>query len=317
MPVDPLSDVLRLVRLTGGIFLEGAFTSPWSFLSSVTPQDCAPFLPKPRQLIGYHLIVEGEAFVSIDGEAPVSAKAGEIVLLPRNDTHALASEPGLTPVKADELLLPPLDGQLSRIVFGGGGTLTRVYCGFLASDDDFNPLIFALPRVLKLDAARLAMFEWVEASMRFAIQELLQGRLASSSTLSRLSELLFVEAVRNYAAREDTVEAWLGAFRDPQIGRALVALHADLRRDWTAELLAREAGMSRSAFMKRFAGIVGETPIKYLTGVRLRAAHIYLKETPQSIARIAERVGYESEEAFSRAFKRAFGAAPSQFRTQP
>lgn len=314
---DPFSDVLRAVRLTGGVFLDARFTAPWCVASHIAAEDCRPYLSSPAQVIGYHFLIEGAMRVVIDGEAPVEMRAGEIVLLPRNDPHVLASEDGLDPVSGRDLIRPGPDGALAQIDHGGGGTLTRMVCGFLGSDDDFNPLIAALPRALTLDLREVASREWIEASLRFAAHELAAGRLASSSALARLSELLLVEAVRAYAQRLGESEVgWLKGLADPQIGRALALIHRDLAHPWTAEELAKAAAMSRSAFIERFTALVGLPPIRYLTSGRLNRARLRLRDPRPAIAALAHEVGYESEEAFSRAFKREYGLSPAHWRAR-
>jgi AraC-like DNA-binding protein len=315
--MDPLSEVLRSVRLTGGIFLDASFSAPWSVLSQVSPEDCAPRLPAPRQLIAYHLTLKGGFLLSVEGEPPVEVRAGEIVLLPRNEVHVMASAPGLRPIKPDKLIAAGEEGALARLVMGGGGEATHVVCGYLASEDQFNPLIASLPRILKVDIRSCASHDWIEASMRFAARELAQGRLASSNVMARLSELLLVEAVRNYSADIAEHDAgWLRGLSDSQIGRALALLHGDMGKAWTVQELAREVGLSRTAFIDRFTALVGTPPIRYLTSWRLQSAKLQLRETTKSIAQLAYAVGYESEEAFSRAFKREFGLPPATWRNR-
>lgn len=314
---DPLSDVLRSVRLTGGLFLDARFTAPWCVLSRITAADCRPFLEAPGQVIAYHFVIEGRLHLMLDGEPPVAVRAGEIVMLPRNDPHTLASAPGLPPVRADDLIQPSGQGGLARIAHGGEGPPTHLVCGFLGSEDAYNPLIDALPRVLTLNVRAGASRDWIEASVRYAAEELVQGRFASSSIMSRLSELLFVEAVRAYAAAGEAGRSgWLRGLADPQVGRALALLHRDLRTGWTVAQLAREVAMSRSAFADRFTQLIGQSPIRYQNGWRLQAAKRRLREAGRGIAQVAHEVGYESEEAFSRAFKREYGMSPSQWRDQ-
>src|SRR5690606_27664872 len=170
---DPLSEVLRSVRLTGGIFLDAQFTAPWCVRSKITPDDCSPFLASPTQIIAYHYVIEGRLVLALEeGAKPVEVRAGEIVLLPRNDGHMLASEPGLPAVTAAELIEPAAHGGLARIRYGGGGAQTRIVCGFLGTEEAHNPLIATLPRVLKIDVREGASRDWVEASLKFAAGEL-------------------------------------------------------------------------------------------------------------------------------------------------
>jgi AraC-like DNA-binding protein len=192
-------------------------------------------------------------------------------------------------------------------------------CGFLGSEEEHNPLLAGLPRVLKLDIKQAASREWIEASVRFAARELSEGQFPSSSMNSRLSELLLVEAVRSYSASlPDEETGWLKGIRDPYIGRALALLHSRPNEPWTAETIGREVGLSRSAFNGRFVSLVGAAPIRYLTLRRLQLAKEKLRDGRDSIAQIAHAVGYESVEAFNRTFKREFGEPPARWRkSQP
>lgn len=314
--MDPLTEVLRSVRLSGGVFLDSRFSAPWCVLAHLTRDDCKFAFDAPTQLIAYHVVISGRLFVTVEGEVPVAIDAGEIILLPRNDPHVLASQPDMAAaVRAKDLIQPASDGGLARIFHGGGGEATQIVCGFLGSDNSANPLISSLPRMLKLGVRDGASRDWVEASVRFAAEELTKGRFASSSLMSRLSETLLVEAVRNYAQEsDDTRVGWLKGAADPQIGRALALIHGDIRAPWSNESLAKEAGMSRSAFIDRFSEIVGMPPIRYLTSWRLNHARLNLRETRLPISRLSDQVGYGSEEAFSRAFKREFGMSPAQWR---
>ncbi len=313
--MDPLTDVLRSLRLTGGVFLDVSLTAPWSVLSHIEADDISSFLTAPKNMISYHCVTEGRLQISVDGERPVEVRAGEIVLLPRNDVHTLASEAGITPVDGRQLVQPAADGGLARVAHGGGGTATKLVCGFLGSEGHYNPLIASLPRLMKLDVMESASRDWVEASVRFAAGELVRGKPASSETMSRLSELLLIEAVRGYLSTQDIAEAgWLKGLSDPQVGKALALIHQDTRRQWSTGALASDVAMSRSAFVDRFTTLVGMPPIRYLTLWRLQTAKLNLAETHMSMAQLAHSVGYESEEAFSRAFKREFGLAPGKWR---
>jgi AraC-like DNA-binding protein len=312
---DPLSEVLRSVRLKGGVFLDAEASAPWSVAAIVGPEHCGPFLQKPAQLIAYHFVIEGRMLLSVEGEAPVEVSAGDIVLLPRNDAHTICSSSGLKSVAGSSLFEPSPDGRIARVRAGGGGPLTKFVCGYLGTDDTFSPLIHSLPRVLILDVKRFASRGLIEASLAFAVGELLQGRVGSSDAMSRVSELLLVEAVRHHAESSEMTEGWLKGLKDPQIGKALALLHGDVAASWSAEALAKEVAMSRSAFMSRFASLVGMPPMQYLSDYRQQTARRLLSETTLNIAQIAARVGYESEEAFSRAFKRTTGVAPSFWRS--
>ncbi len=281
-PVDPLSDVLHSLRLTGGLFLEAAFTAPFSVKTKVLPEAWQPFLAAPTQVIAYHVILEGTVLVSVDGQPPCEVHAGEIVLLPRNEGHTLASGIGLKTVTGLSLLETAEKRDLLHIAYGGGGKTTRMVCGFLGSEDLNNPLLQTLPRILKVDVREGSSYDWIEASVRFAATELANGKLTTSSVISRLSETLLVEAVRHYAsAPTDSQMGWLKGLSDPYVGRALAIIHQDVMTPWSADTLAREVALSRSAFMERFSSLVGMPPFRYLTLWRLQTAKLQLREFEQ------------------------------------
>jgi|KBSMisStaDraftv2_1062788.scaffolds.fasta_scaffold52942_3 AraC-like DNA-binding protein len=315
--MDPLAEVLRSVRLAGGVFLSAHFTAPWCIGVRIEPADCVRFLRKPTQIISYHVVTEGRLLVALEGEPMIEVDAGEIVIFPQNAAHTLANEPGIEPVSANLLIQQSSDGGLNRISHGGGGAPTHIVCGFLASEENYHPLLSTLPKALKVDVRRGASREWIEASVRFAAGELADGKLASSGVMSRLSESLLTEAIREYSSTvADEEVGWLKGVKDPQIGRALALIHHRVSAPWSAETLAREVALSRSAFVERFTSLVGMPPIRYLTVWRLQTAKLKLRETRKTIAQLADFVGYKSEEAFSRAFKREFGLSPARWRDQ-
>jgi AraC-like DNA-binding protein len=314
---DVLSDVLRTVRLTGGVFLDARFTAPWCISANMDAGDCKPYLMMPAQMIAFHVIIEGRLLIWFKDEPPAEVHAGQLVVFPRNDGHRMASAPGPEPIRAGHLIHKSPEGGIGRIDHGGGGDATRLICGFLASEDGYNPLIAALPRMLTLDIREATSRDWIETSVKFAANELVQGRLASSSMVSRLSESLLIETVRHYSTTIAPEQAgWLTGLKDPQIGRALVLIHRDIAAPLSVDELAKEAALSRTVFVQRFTSVTGSPPIQYLTKWRLQTAQMNLRETRRSIAQIANLVGYESEEAFSRAFKREFGVPPARWREQ-
>jgi AraC-like DNA-binding protein len=313
--MDALSDVLRVLRFSGGVFLDGEFTAPWCVYSRVAPEDFPGRTALPPSVVGFHYVVDGQMQVQVEGGAPVVVRAGEMVLVPRNDLHLLASESGVSPADPD----PPvqrLEGGLMRMVYGGGGPATRIVCGYVASEVQGHALLQALPPVFALDLKGKACAEWVEASFRFAAQEVASGRAASETVLAKISELLFVEAVRHYAEMlPSDRKGWFAGLRDPAVGRALALMHARVAHPWTTEALAAEVKLSRSAFAERFTQLVGVPPITYLFDWRMQLAAARLRDSPHAIGQIAAELGYESEATFTRAFKRAMGVAPGRYRT--
>jgi hypothetical protein len=251
--MDTLSEILRTVRLRGGVFLEALFTPPWSVRAELTPEDLLVFMPKPEVLCSLHYVISGEMFLEVNGEAPLLVRSGELVLMPRNDGQTLSSLPGQNSVRVRDLLQPGAEGGMARIVHGGaGGTLTHVVCGFLANEKLRNPLMATLPRILKVNVNEGASRDWIESSLRYGAQQLSAGTLASSTIMARLSELLFVEAVRAYSESPSMHEKhWLHGHKDKYVGRALAAIHDRLSHGWSVVELAAEAGLSRSAFVER------------------------------------------------------------------
>lgn len=315
--MDALAHVLQTVRLTGGVFLDARFTAPWCVSSRIGPEDCRPFLSEPCQVIAYHYVTRGRLQLQVAGEQAVEVRAGEAVLLPRNDPHLLGSSVDLRPVNADDLIRPGDGGGLARVVYGGGGEATHFICGFLGSDRHRNPLISTLPRLLKVDMSQAGSDDWIESSLRFAIRGLSEGIVGTSTVMSRLSELMFVEAVRRYAATLPVEQrGWLAGVRDQYVGKALALVHGKPNHPWTAESLAKEVALSRSAFAERFTAAVGVPPKRYLIAWRMQVAKDKLRAERQPIAQIAYDVGYEAEAAFIRAFKREFGMPPAAWRKQ-
>lgn len=310
--MDALSDVLRVIRLSGGVFLDAAFTAPWCVVSRVGPEDC-PAKEMPPSVVAFHYVIEGRMRVQGDGTS-LEVRAGEMVLLPRNDPHLLASDPGLPPANPDPLV-QQVDGGLMRLEYGGGGAATRLVCGYVGADVRRHPLLDALPAVFVLDLNGKPCAEFVAASFRYAAREVASGRAGSETVLAKLSELLFVEAVRSYAESQPAErKGWLAGLRDGPVGRALALMHAEPARPWTTDELAARVAMSRSAFAERFTQLVGMPPISYLTGWRMQVAASRLRETHRTIAQIAAELGYESEASFTRAFKRAQRISPGRYR---
>lgn len=312
--MDALSEVLRVIRLTGGVFLEASFTAPWSVFTRLKPDDCRP-MARPAAMVCFHYVLDGRMVLQAGEAAPVEVGAGMIVIVPHNDAHTLASEAGLPSADARQLIRLHREGELGRIDHGGGGAATRIVCGFLGSEARRHPLVDALPRVLTLDLNGRREADWIATSFRFAAREVAAARPGSATVLAKLSELMFVEAVREYVnGLSAERQGWLAGLRDPAIGRALALIHSRPAHPWTAEDLAAEALLSHSAFAERFTGLVGLSPIAYLTAWRMQVAAQALRESRRSIAQIAASVGYESEATFGRAFKREMGMAPGRYR---
>jgi AraC-like DNA-binding protein len=313
--MDALSDVLRAVRLSGAFFFDVHARAPWV---AETPQGRSvvdAMFPGSDHLISYHLLIEGSCWVEIEGEKPIHLDAGDIVVLPHGDTHVLCTEIGMRKSPQMSMYRRPESGNLlpSKIMVGTDtGEAAHFVCGFLGCDSrPYNPLLTALPRVIHIsNHASGALGEY----FKFALAES-RNRMGGECMLGRISELMFVDVIRRHLETlpEDRTN-WLSGLRDQYVGRALMALHANPSRDWTLELLAQEAALSRSAFAERFVQFVGQPPMQYLTNWRMQLATNYLRNGTESVAAIANRVGYDSEAAFSRAFKKVLGTPPSEWR---
>ncbi|HEY7296948.1 MAG TPA: AraC family transcriptional regulator [Xanthobacteraceae bacterium] len=315
--MDALSDVLRAAHLTGGVFLRAEFFAPWCIASQLTPEHCAPVLGPASHLMIFHYVVEGELHIQVEGEeGELVIGTSEVVLLPRNDVHLMGSDLSLPAVPGNQVIRPPKDGGLYSIHHGGTGSCTRMVCGFLGSASaQGNPVISSLPPVLRLNLEQGGAAEWIRSTFQYAAEEVSAGRPGSETVLAKVSELLFVEAVRRYAeALPDGQTGWFAGLREPRVARALALLHRDIARHWTLDDLGREVGLSRSALADRFVRLIGLAPMQYLASWRMQVAAQKLRGTSASLAQVAEMVGYDSEAAFSRAFKNAFGTAPATWR---
>lgn len=316
--MDTLSDVLQAVRLTGSIFFDIRATGPWV---AETPESRAvvdSMFPGSEHMICYHVITHGSCWASVPGERPVQLVAGDIVVLPHGDTHVLSSKPGLRKSPNMALYRRPDNGKLPSAISMGeanGDEDTQFICGFLGCDlRPFNPLLAALPRMILINDQSSGV---LATYVRFAVSESRDSRIGGQSVLGRLSELMFVDAIRRYLETLPPDQlGWLAGLRDAHIGRALAALHRKPAHDWTIDSLAKEVAMSRSAFSERFTQFVGHPPMQYLANWRMQLAANHLLMGADSIALIGNRVGYDSEAAFSRAFKKLVGMSPRDWRRQ-
>jgi len=313
--MDALSDVLQAVRLTGAVFFDVHATEPWVAETPAGSSIVARLFPDAEHLIPYHVVIRGACWASLLDEPPTHLAAGDVVVFPHGDAHVISSGPGMRDAPNMAIYRQPTEEQLPFALSLGDGreVQTHLVCGYLACDaSPFNPLLSALPRVIRVDNSAGGA---VGAFLEFAVAESRTRRLGGESVLSRLSELMFVDVVRRYL---ETLPAdrmsWLAGLRDPSVGRALTALHRSPAHDWTLSSLARDVGLSRTVLAERFTRFVGQPAMQYLTSWRMQLAANHLLSGTESIATVADRVGYESEASFSRAFKKAVGTPPSEWR---
>lgn len=313
--MDALSETLRVVRLVGAIFINARFTAPWCY-QSPRADTAAPLLePGAERVVIFHLITEGECYVELGNAPPVRLIAGDAVVFPQGDAHRMSSQPGHAPaadVRLDKLLLR----RPHELAYGGGGPTTRLMCGYLACDARLARMLLAgLPPLVRVNVRGSNAGIWLEASVRYALAEARSPRPGGAGVLAKLAEVLFIEVLRLYMNEQrEGRTGWLAGVGDPLVGAALNALHKSPAQAWTLDELARTAATSRSVLAERFQHLVGSSPMQYLTQWRMLLASNLLCRSNAPLARIAEEVGYQTDTAFSRAFRREFGAPPAAWR---
>jgi AraC-like DNA-binding protein len=327
MAADILSDVLRGVRLRGAVFYDVLCDEQWVAEAPPARELAPAVMPGLEHVIEYHVVTRGGCWAGVVGEPPLRMTAGDVVMFPQGDAHVMSSAPGMRAaplqpswVVATRDLPKPIPVRYALdAVFAGAEVApldapTHIVCGFIGCDlKPFNPLIATLPRVLHLPATESDA--WIGPMLGRAVAESRVHRAGGEAMLQRISEMVFVDAVRRYVETlPPQGTGWLAGLRDRHIGKALAAMHAEPARPWSLEALASAAALSRSALHERFAQLVGMPPMHYLAQWRMQVAAGLLRSTRASVASIALDVGYESEAAFSRAFKRLVGAPPAAWR---
>jgi AraC-like DNA-binding protein len=327
MTQDTLSDVLRGVRLRGAVFFYVSGDSEW-VAEAPAAAEIAPLLMRGvEHVMEYHAVAHGTCWASIPGGPSVQLRTGDVVMFPHGDAHVVSSAPGMrgsldlswfsgAQVEQLPLRVTYSGPKGSTMVLPEGSADVTIVCGFLGCDlQPFNPLIAALPRLLHLRAS--ADDAWIAQFTQQAVAESHGRRPGGEAMLARMSEMMFVDAVRRYADRLPAQsDGWLAGLRDRFVGRALALLHEQPAQDWTIDELGRKVGLSRSALHERFVQLIGVPPMQYLAQWRMQAAARLLLETRATVAAIALDVGYDSEAAFARAFKRMVGKPPATWRRE-
>jgi len=313
---DTLSDVLRTIRMAGAVFFRVSARAPWVAQQLSRETVLQMMKPEADHMISYHIVTEGRCFANLVGGESIELTAGQVIVFTRGDRHVMSSDPqsriDQLPRTANDLAPEQLPFEAA---FGNSGPVTvRLVCGFLACNGrPFNPLLECLPPVLVADASDGEMSSLREL-VRIAMDEASGSRAGGQSVLARLTELMFIEVVRQHVERlSPDPDNWLLGLRDPFIGRALAVMHRAPARSWTVDTLAREIGLSRSEFAERFGAILGVPPMQYLGKWRMQLAAGLLRDG-FNIASTAAQVGYGSEASFSRAFKKIVGVPPSTWR---
>ena len=316
--MDVLSEVLKVVKLQGALFYNGEFSSPWSVYAASSRELARYYGIDMQHVIVYHLLTEGRASIRLDNGNRLSLEAGDIVMVPHGDRHILENGPATRTLDDSGHLVEVLSQGLKLWRIGGGGEVTRFVCGYLACEPRLGQIFLSgLPPVLKVSIRKTASGRWLENSIRFSVDQEDRSQPGAEAVLAKLSEVLFVETLRAYISQLAPGQTgWLAGARDPEISQALALFHRNPTQRWTIASLAEEVGLSRSVLAERFRHYLKETPMAYLTRWRLQLGAQMLSSTNHSVAQIAAEVGYESEAAFNRAFKRDFQIPPARFRNR-
>ena len=324
---DPLSDLLRSIRVRGAVFYYVSCRDQWSAQAPPAGEIAEAVMPGCEHVMEFHMIAKGEGWAAVAGLPPQKVGTGDIVMFPRGDSHVMSSAPGIEPLRqtaewvfAKRHEPRPIPISYHHGVVDAGAPFpveeaqTVTICGFLGCDlRPFNPLVAALPRLLHMPAERSG--GWIARVIEQAVLESNSPRPGGNAVLERLAEMMFVDTARRYLENlPEDATGWLAGLRDQFVGKALMLMHERPDRAWTVAILAREVGLSRSALHERFVQVLGLPPMQYLANWRIQVGSQLLRESKDSVATIAFKVGYESEAAFSRAFRRLVGQPPATWR---
>jgi AraC-like DNA-binding protein len=313
-----LADALSRLRLEGAIFLRGEYTEAWAYESIPSADAAALLAPGATRVLLFHVIASGRCWIEVPGGERHWANGGDVIVLPYNDPHFMGGTAAATAVSVATLIDSPPWETMPMIRYGEGGEVTSVVCGYLVCEDAlFDPRLRVFPPVFVVSPPDGPARDWVRASIEYAVQQTTQVGTNRFEVPPQVPELLLVEILKLHLASSPAADqGWARAIKDPVLFPALAAIHSSPERKWSVASLAREAGVSISLLDERFRDVLGIAPIRYLTNWRMHVAEDLLHSSDLGVATVARRVGYDSEEAFSRAFKRVHGKAPSVWRVQ-
>jgi AraC-like DNA-binding protein len=300
-PADPLAEALHFLRMDGAFYCRSELTAPWGLT-----------LPPMAGYIWFHVVTSGRVWLETEEGHAEWVQPGEPALVPHGTGHRLRSGPGAPAPPILDLPLEQVSDRYELLRHGGGGARTLLVCGAVRFDHPAaRNLVEILPPVIHIDASESSELDWMQSTLRLMAAEAKELRPGGEAVMTRLADILVIQAVRSWIESDPAARTgWLGALRDRQIGRALALIHRDPARSWTVASLARELAMSRSAFAARFSELVDEPAMQYLTRWRMQLALNALKEEGATVPELAHRLGYRSEAAFARAFKRVIGIPP-------
>lgn len=302
---DPLGEALHLLRMSGTFYCRSELTAPWGLE-----------LPAREGCLSFHVVMSGRCALEVDGAAASMLQPGDLALVPHGRGHRLTSDPGGVARSIEHLSHEHVSDCYAILRHGGGGAATTLVCGAVRFEHPAaRHLVSLLPRLIHVESSRSPQMEWMHSTLRLMAAEAMELRPGGETVITRLADILVIQAIRAWIERDAAAQTgWLGALRDPQIGRAITLVHRDPARPWSLASLAGEVAMSRSAFAARFTDLVGEPAMQYVARWRMHVAAGLLQEEQASVGELAGRLGYRSEAAFSRAFKRWMGVAPGAAR---
>jgi AraC-like DNA-binding protein len=303
--VDPLGEALHFLRMSGTFYCRSEFTAPFGLE-----------LPPLADCLMFHVVTAGRCWLEVDGIEPELLQPGELALVPHGAGHRLVSDPGTRADDLFELRREHVSERYEILRHGGGGASATMICGAVRFDHPAaRQLVSLLPKMIRVESWDSPQADWIRSTLRFITAEAKALRPGGETMITRLADILVIQAIRAWIERDPAAQTgWLGALQDRQIGRAIMLVHRDPARAWSVAALANEVAMSRSAFAARFTELVGESPMQYVTRWRMHVAVESLREDGARLGEIASRLGYRSEAAFSRAFKRCIGSSPGAVR---
>jgi AraC-like DNA-binding protein len=304
-PVDPLGEALHFLRMSGVFYCRSELTAPWALE-----------LPAFENCVMFHIVTAGECWLQVKGASTHLLRPGDLALVPHGEGHLLYSEPKAKAAKLFDLPREEVGDRYELLKHGGGGAETTLVCGVVRFDHPAaNQLIKLLPRQINVDGWSSPEMEWIQSTLRFMAAEARELRAGGETVITRLADILVIQVIRSWMARDPVAQTgWLAALRDKQIGRAIALIHRNPATSWTLESLATKVGMSRSAFAERFTQLVGQSAMQYVVSWKMHTASLWLRENDAPLSDVAAKLGYESEAAFSRAFKRVVGVSPGAVR---
>ena len=307
-PTDALGEALYFLRMNGAYYCRSELSAPWGLTLHAMPG-----------YIWFHVVTSGRGWLQTDGSAPLSLGPGELALVPHGKGHALRSEPGAPAPWILDLDLEQVSDRYEILRHGGGGEPSTLICGAVRFDHPAaRNLVEILPAIIHIETLSSPQMDWMQSTLRLMGAEARELQPGGEAVITRLGDILVIQAIRSWIETDPAARTgWLGALQDRHIGRAISLIHRDPARAWTVASLADELGMSRSAFAARFTELVGEPTMQYVTRWRMHVALNSLQEEGATVAELANRLGYRSEAAFARAFKRVVGVSPGAAKRTP